>query len=82
MRTPQEYKAGHITESINIPLNKIPNKVNELRRKNKPIITCCRSGARMEWQLINYVRLVLKWRMVDLGIKCKRCCEMGIQVDG
>jgi rhodanese-related sulfurtransferase len=46
VRTPQEYKSGHITESINIPLNTIPNKVNELKRKNKPIITCCRSGAR------------------------------------
>lgn len=46
VRTPQEYKAGHITKSVNIPLNLIPNKVNELKRKNKPIITCCRSGAR------------------------------------
>ena len=46
VRTPQEYQAGHITESVNIPLNLIPNKVNELKRKNKPIVTCCRSGAR------------------------------------
>ena len=46
VRTPQEYKAGHITKSVNIPLNLIPNKVNELKRKNKPIITCCRAGAR------------------------------------
>jgi phage shock protein E len=46
VRTPEEYKAGHIKESVNIPLNNIPNKVNELKRKNKPIITCCRSGAR------------------------------------
>lgn len=46
VRTPDEYRAGHITESVNIPLNTIPNKVNELKRKNKPIITCCRSGAR------------------------------------
>lgn len=46
VRTPDEYKSGHIKQSINIPLNQIPNKVNELKRKNKPIITCCRSGAR------------------------------------
>ena len=46
VRTPEEYRGGHITESVNIPLNMIPNKVNELKRKNKPIITCCRSGAR------------------------------------
>lgn len=46
VRTPDEYKSGHIKQSVNIPLNQIPNKVNELKRKNKPIITCCRSGAR------------------------------------
>ena len=46
VRTPQEYKAGHVKQSVNIPLNKIPHKVNELKRKNKPIVTCCRSGAR------------------------------------
>lgn len=46
VRTPEEYKAGHIKQSVNISLNTIPNKINELKRKNKPIITCCRSGAR------------------------------------
>lgn len=46
VRTPEEYKQGHITESVNIPLNQLPNKINELKRKGKPIITCCRSGAR------------------------------------
>ncbi len=46
VRTPEEYASGHIKESVNIPLNRIPDKVNELKRKNKPIITCCRSGAR------------------------------------
>ncbi|MCF8278690.1 MAG: rhodanese-like domain-containing protein [Flavobacteriales bacterium] len=46
VRTPEEYRSGHIKQSVNIPLNLIPNKVNELKRKNKPIITCCRSGAR------------------------------------
>ncbi len=46
VRTPDEYRAGHITQSVNIPLNLLPNKVNELKRENKAIITCCRSGAR------------------------------------
>jgi rhodanese-related sulfurtransferase len=46
VRTPEEYRSGHITGSVNIPLNLIPNKMNELKRKNKPIITVCRSGAR------------------------------------
>jgi rhodanese-related sulfurtransferase len=46
VRTPAEYAGGHITESVNIPLDLIPGKVNELKRKNKAMITCCRSGAR------------------------------------
>jgi phage shock protein E len=46
VRTPDEYRSGHITNSVNIPLNLLPGKVNDLKRKNKPIITCCRSGAR------------------------------------
>lgn len=46
VRTPDEYRGGHIKESVNIPLNLIPNKANELKRKNKPIVVCCRSGAR------------------------------------
>jgi|GEM_PF-84639 len=46
VRTPDEYRGGHIKESVNIPLNLIPKKANELKRKNKPIVVCCRSGAR------------------------------------
>ena len=46
VRTPDEYRGGHIRESVNIPLNIISKKANELKRKNKPIVVCCRSGAR------------------------------------
>ncbi len=46
VRTRAEYQGGHIKESVNIPLDQIPGKLNELKRKNKPIVTCCRSGAR------------------------------------
>ncbi len=46
VRTPEEYRSGHIKESVNIPLNLIHKKINELKRKNKAVVTCCRSGAR------------------------------------
>ncbi|MFT4544319.1 MAG: phage shock protein E [Bacteroidia bacterium] len=46
VRTPGEYVGGHITESVNILLDLIPGKVNELKSKNKVIITCSRSVAR------------------------------------
>ena len=41
-----EYKAGHIPGSRNYPLDNIRNKVTELKKLNKPVITVCRSGAR------------------------------------
>ena len=46
VRTPQEFNAGHITKSINIPLQQIEARVSTLKKKNKTIITCCKSGAR------------------------------------
>ena len=46
VRTPQEYKQGHVKNSINIPLSDIGRSIKRIKQKNKPIITCCRSGAR------------------------------------
>ena len=46
VRTPGEFNAGHIEGSRNIPLDKITLKVDELKKTGKPVITCCRSGAR------------------------------------
>lgn len=45
VRTPQEYKGGHIKKSINIPLQNLSAKINTLN-KNKSIITVCASGMR------------------------------------
>lgn len=46
VRTPGEYREGHIDQSRNIPLDKIAASVNELKGLKKPVITVCRSGAR------------------------------------
>jgi len=46
VRTPGEFAGGHIAGSINIPLDKIGARAVELKKKNKSIITCCRSGNR------------------------------------
>ena len=46
VRTPQEFNSVHIDGSRNIPLDQIKSKVAELKKTGKPIITCCRSGAR------------------------------------
>jgi rhodanese-related sulfurtransferase len=46
VRTAGEYQAGHISGSKNFPLDTIRNKVAELKKLNKPVITVCRSGTR------------------------------------
>lgn len=46
VRTPAEYKEGHIPQSKNIPVTEISGRIAELKKYNKPVITCCRSGSR------------------------------------
>jgi len=46
VRSAAEYKYGHIPGSKNYPLDNIRNKIPELKKLNKPVITVCRSGAR------------------------------------
>jgi phage shock protein E len=46
VRTPNEYIAGHIKGSKNIPLSMLNNRVEEIRQLNKPVITVCQSGMR------------------------------------
>lgn len=46
VRTPQEFANGHIKNTINIPLQVLSQKINELKKKNTIIITVCQSGAR------------------------------------
>lgn len=46
VRTPAEFRAGHLEGSKNIPLDSLGERINDLKKMNKPIITVCRSGAR------------------------------------
>lgn len=46
VRTPMEYSGGHIKQSINIPLDQIGRKIADIKKMNKPVITCCKSGGR------------------------------------
>jgi phage shock protein E len=45
VRTRQEYAAGHVKNSLNIPLDTLSKRMKELP-SDKPIITCCASGMR------------------------------------
>ena len=46
VRSKGEFAGGHIRGSINISLDKIGSNISQLKKKNKPIITCCASGMR------------------------------------
>ena len=46
VRTAFEFNREHFHDSINIPLDAIDKHIKKLKRSNKPIITCCRSGQR------------------------------------
>lgn len=46
VRSKAEYLAGHIKDSINIPVDTLRNNLFKLKDKNQPIITCCVSGMR------------------------------------
>lgn len=45
VRSPEEFRGGHVKNSINIPVNVIANKTESLK-KHKHIILCCASGGR------------------------------------
>jgi|SRR6478672_8769511 rhodanese-related sulfurtransferase len=46
VRTPNEFRQGHIQGSKNIPVNEIRTKIEMIRKWNKPVITVCLSGGR------------------------------------
>lgn len=45
VRTPSEFKSGHIQGAVNIPLQTISSQLGRIK-KDTPIITCCASGMR------------------------------------
>lgn len=45
VRTPSEFKGGHVKGAVNIPLQALQASFSKIP-KNKTIITCCASGMR------------------------------------
>lgn len=46
VRTTQEFRGGHVNGAVNIPLQEIANKTNELKSLKQPLVLCCASGGR------------------------------------
>jgi phage shock protein E len=45
VRSPSEFKDGHIKGALNFPLQNLTTQMNKLK-KEQVLITCCRSGSR------------------------------------
>ena len=46
VRSESEFESGHVKNSRNIPVDRIPIFIEEFRIMTKPIVLCCASGAR------------------------------------
>lgn len=46
VRTPEEFEQQHYPNAINIPLDQVPQRLDEFRKMPKPIVAYCRSGNR------------------------------------
>ena len=55
VRTPGEFMGGHVAGSINIPLQEVEQRLEEIKALPQPMILCCASGMRSE-QATHYLR--------------------------
>ena len=62
VRTHAEYSGGHVAGSINIPLQEIASRVDEVKELPQPILFCCASGMR-SGQATNYFK--------SIGVDCE-----------
>jgi phage shock protein E len=46
VRSPWEFEAKHIPGAKNIPLEELPNKIEEFKSFHHPVVVYCRSGNR------------------------------------
>jgi rhodanese-related sulfurtransferase len=46
VRTPEEFRGGHVAGAVNIPLSEVLYHVEDLKALTKPVVLCCASGNR------------------------------------
>lgn len=61
VRTPGEFKGGHIKDSYNFPLNTLSQNVKTLQSFHKPLVLVCKSGKRSE---------TAEMRLKERGVEC------------
>ncbi len=52
VRTPSEYSCGHVTGSVNIPLDKIPERLAQFENKKNIIVFCLTGGRSTQAKLL------------------------------
>ena len=46
VRTRAEFQGGHAAGSVNIPVNELMQRIDEVKSLNSPLVVCCASGGR------------------------------------
>ena len=46
VRTPAEYREGHVPHALNLPVQELPARLHEVGPTERPIVVYCRSGGR------------------------------------
>lgn len=62
VRTFGEFSGGNVAGSVNIPLQEVPHRIDEIKALSQPIILCCASGNR-SGQAANFLK--------NQGIDCE-----------
>lgn len=46
VRTPEEFAAGHVQGAVNIPVDQLDRRLEEVGPSSTPVVVYCRSGVR------------------------------------
>lgn len=76
VRTPGEFSMGCVAGSKNIPLNEVPDRMEEFKSIEGDIVLCCASGNRsgqatqfLQQNGMDNVYNGGGWQMVDMQVK-------------
>jgi len=66
VRTPAEFAAGHLPEAVNVPLQELPGRAQELLATERPLVVHCAGGVRSR-QALDILRAAGGTQIYDLG---------------
>lgn len=66
VRTRGEFHEGHLPHAVNIPLQELPVRIDEVRRRGRAVVVYCRSGNRSSEAAQMLASTDLS-RVIDLG---------------